>query len=90
MQAVFENEKIRVMLTTKEDIENESHIFKLDIKEFDTPVLNIEYDEGEDAVIRTWIEDDVDNSPKGHIVYKLFSLVEFEVYDIIKFIIKHI
>ena len=38
MQAVFENEKIRVMLTTKEDIQNESHIFKLDIKEFDTPV----------------------------------------------------
>ena len=75
MEAVFENQKIKVTLMEQEDIENKSHIFKIDIKEFDTPILNVEYDESEHAIIRTWIEGDVDSVPKGHIIYKLFSLV---------------
>ncbi len=89
MQAIFENQKIKVILIDQDDLENKSHIFKIEIKEFDTPALNIEYDESEDAIITTWIEDDVDSSPKGHVIYKLFSLIEFEVCEIIKFIIKH-
>jgi hypothetical protein len=89
MQAIFENQKIKVILIDRDDLENKSHIFKIEIKEFDTPVLNIEYDESEDAIITTWIEDDVDSAPKGHVIYKLFSLIEFEVCEIIKFIIKH-
>lgn len=93
MEALFENQKLKVTYlgTCDEDIKNKTHIFTINIKEFDTPPLNVEYDDNDKVIIRTWIEEEEDeNGPKSHVIYKLFSLIEFEVSEIIQFIIRHI
>ncbi len=93
MEALFENQKLKVTYlgTCDEDIKNKTHIFTINIKEFDTPPLNVEYDDNDKVIIRTWIEEEEDeNGPKSHIIYKLFSLIEFEVSEIMQFIIRHI
>ena len=91
MEALFENQKLKVTYlgSCDEDIKNKTHIFTINIKEFDTPPLNVEYDDND--IIRTWIEEEEDeNGPKSHVIYKLFSLIEFEVSEIMQFIIRHI
>ncbi|MBC5997293.1 hypothetical protein EAI30_02990 [Romboutsia ilealis] len=93
MEALFENQKLKVTYlgTCDEDIKNKTHIFTINIKEFDTPPLNVEYDDNDKVIIRTWIEEEEDeNGPKSHVIYKLFSLIEFEVSEIMQFIIRHI
>lgn len=93
MEALFENQKLKVTYlgTCDEDIKNKTHIFTINIKEFDTPPLNVEYDDNDKVIIRTWIEEEEDeNGLKSHVIYKLFSLIEFEVSEIIQFIIRHI
>ena len=93
MEALFENQKLKVTYlgSCDEDIKNKTHIFTINIKEFDTPPLNVEYDDNDKVIIRTWIEEEEDeNGPKSHVIYKLFSLIEFELSEIIQFIIRHI
>lgn len=93
MEALFENQKLKVTYlgTCDEDVKNKTHIFTINIKEFDTPPLNVEYDDNDKVIIRTWIEEEEDeNGPKSHVIYKLFSLIEFEVSEIMQFIIRHI
>lgn len=92
MESLFENQKLKVIYlgVYDDDIRNNTHIFNINIKEFDTPLLNVEYDDNDKVVIRTWIDEEDKNIPKSHIVYKLFSLIEFEVLEIMKFIIMHI
>lgn len=90
MEALFENQKLKVTYFGEcDDVKNKMQIFYIDIKEFDTPTLNLEYDDNDKVVVRTWIEND-ENEPKSHLIYKLFSLIEFEVCEIMQFIIKHI
>ena len=93
MESLFENQKLKVkyLVSCDEDIKNKTHIFTINIKEFDTPPLNVEYDDNDKVIIRTWIEEEEDeNGPKSHVIYKLFSLIEFEVSEIMQFIIRHI
>lgn len=92
-QITFENRKLKINYIEKyiTDTNNRTHIFDVDIKDFDTPILSVEYSENEEVILRTWIRDEKsDNAPKNHVVYKLFSLIEFEVFEIMKFMIKHI
>ncbi|RDY23707.1 hypothetical protein CHF27_007175 [Romboutsia maritimum] len=92
-QITFENRKLKINYIEKyiTDTNNRTYIFDVDIKDFDTPILSVEYSENEEAILRTWIRDEEsDNAPKNHVVYKLFSLIEFEVFEIMKFMIKHI
>ncbi|WP_042276662.1 hypothetical protein [Faecalimicrobium dakarense] len=92
METKFENRKMIIEYIEKNSdiIKDKSYIFKVSIKDFDTPNLNIEYDSSEDTIVRTWIEEDVANIPKSHVVHKIFSLIEYEVVEVIKFMIKHI
>lgn len=93
MKALFENQKLKLnyLKSCDEDTKNKTYIFNIDIKDFDTPILNIEYDDKDKVIIRTWIEyEEDDNIPKNHVVYKLFSLIEFEVCEIMHFMVKHI
>lgn len=93
MKAKFENSKIEIEFVREKinDLGNKSFIFKVDIKDFDTPKLNIEYETKENTIHRTWIEDEEDvNVPKSHVVYKIFTLIEYEVIEIIKFMIEHL
>ena len=92
MEALFENQKLKVTYLgiCDDDTRNNTHTFKINVKEFDTPVLNVEYDDNDKVIIRTWIDEEDENIPKSHIVYKLFSLIEFEVLEIMRFIIIHI
>lgn len=92
MTAVFENSKFKIELTKdkQNNFDNKRYYFKITIKDFDTPDLHIEYDGNEKVVVRTWInEDESENLPKNHVVYKMFSLIEYEVLEIIQFVIKH-
>ncbi|MGL5695020.1 MAG: hypothetical protein ACRCXA_13140 [Peptostreptococcaceae bacterium] len=93
MEALFENNKFKITYygQCENDVDSKTHRFNIYIKDFNAPILNLGYDDNEDVIIRTWIEDkDEDNGPKGHIIYKLFSLIEFEVCEVMKFIIRHI
>lgn len=92
MQAIFENRKLSIEFLSKdeEEVENRRYKFKVDIKDFDTPDVNIEYDGTENVIIRTWIDEDGEvNIPKSHVAYKMFSLIEYEVLEIIQFLVKH-
>ena len=68
---------------------NRSFIFTVDIKDFDTPTLNLVYDLEEDIIVKTYIDEQFENIPKSHVVYKMFSLIEYEVIEIIRFMIDH-
>ena len=93
IQSMFENKKIKVEYIEEyisEDT-NRTYIFRICIKDFDTPTLNIEYDAIEEIISKTYIEnDELVNVPKSHVVYKMFGLIEYEVLEIIRFIIKHL
>ena len=93
MEALYENRKLKVTYCEEcsDDIKNKTYIFNIDIKDFDTPTINVEYDDNDKVILRTWIEnEDEENGPKGHVIYKLFSLIEFEVCKIMQFMIKHV
>jgi len=93
IQSIFENSKMRIEYIEQHisDTTNIIYVFKVDIKDFDTPILNIEYDTIEEIIFKTYIEnDELANIPKSHVAYKMFSLIEYEVIEIIRFIIKHL
>jgi hypothetical protein len=90
---MFENKKIKVEYIEERISENtnRTYVFRICIKDFDTPTLNIEYDAIEEIISKTYIENDEPvNVLKSHVVYKMFSLIEYEVLEIIRFIIKHL
>lgn len=92
MPAIFESQKFRIecIEDNQDNVDNKRYGFRICIKDFDTPDLNIEYDDNEKIVVRTWINEcESENSPKNHVVYKMFSLIEYEALEIIQFLIKH-
>lgn len=70
---LFENEQMIVKY-----IENDSddlHSFSIDIKDFDTPLINIKYDKKKLKIVSKYIDiDDDRNEPKNHVAYKLIDL----------------
>jgi hypothetical protein len=93
IQSIFENRKMRIEYIEQHisDTNNITYVFKVGIKDFDTPILNIEYNTIEDIISKIYIEnDELANIPKSHVVYKMFNLIEYEVLEIIRFIIKHL
>lgn len=88
---LFENSKLKIKYI-EECIDNDANrtlIFAIDIKDFDTPILNIVYGVKEDIIVKTYIDEQFENVPKSHVVYKMFSLIEYEVIEIIRFMIEH-
>lgn len=92
MPVIFESSKFKIecIEENQENIDNKRYTFTIEVKGFDTPKLHTEYDDNEKVVIRTWIEEEEsENLPKNHVAYKMFSLIEYEVLEIIHFLIKH-
>ena len=88
---LFENTKLKIKYI-EEFIDNDVNrnlVFAIDIKDFDTPTLNIVYAVQEDTIVKTYIDEQFENVPKSHVVYKMFSLIEYEVIEIIRFMIEH-
>lgn len=88
---LFENSKLKIKYI-EECIDNDVNrilVFAIDIKDFDTPTLNIVYGVKEDMIVKTYIDEQFENVPKSHVVYKMFSLIEYEVIEIIRFMIEH-
>lgn len=88
---LFENSKLKIKYI-EEFIDNDVNrnlVFAIDIKDFDTPILNIVYGVKEDMIVKTYIDEQFENVPKSHVVYKMFSLIEYEVIEIIRFMIEH-
>ena len=89
---LFENRKIKIKYIEEyiDDYSNRSFLFTIDIKDFDTPILNVVYDVKESIISKTYLDKQFENIPKSHIVYKMFSLIEYEIIEIIRFMINHI
>ncbi len=88
---LFENGKLKIEYI-EECIDNDANrslLFAVNIKDFDAPTLNLVYDMEEEIIAKTYIEEQFENIPKSHVVYKMFSLIEYEVIEIIKFMIIH-
>ena len=63
---------------------------EFDIKDFDTPLINIKYDKKKLKIVSKYINIyDNKNEPKNHVAYKLIDLCKFELYEIFDFLIKH-
>ena len=88
---LFENGKFKIEYIEEciDNDANRSFIFTVDIQDFDTPTLNLVYDLEEDIIIKTYIDEQFENITKSHVVYKMFSLIEYEVIEIIRFMIDH-
>ena len=88
---LFENGKLKIEYIEEciDDKANRSFVFSVGIKDFDTPTLNLVYDMKEDIIVKTYIDEQFENIPKSHVVYKMFSLIEYEVTEIIRFMIEH-
>ncbi|WP_455539908.1 hypothetical protein [Terrisporobacter sp.] len=64
--------------------------FSVDIKDFDTPNVNLKFDYREGKIVTMWIDrDDDQNDPKNHVVYKLIDLCKYDLCSILKFMIEH-
>lgn len=88
---LFENSKLKIEYI-EECIDNDvnrNFIFTVNIKDFDTPLLNLVYNLEEDIIVKTYIDEQFENISKSNVVYKMFSLIEYEVIEIIKFMINH-
>lgn len=88
---LFENRKLKIEYIEEciDDDANRSFLFNVDIKDFDTPILNLVYDLEENIISKSYIDEQFENIPKSHVVYKMFSLIEYEVIEIIRFMIDH-
>jgi len=88
---LFENGKLKIEYIEEciDNDANRSFVFTVNIKDFDTPTLNLVYDVKEDIIVKTYIDEQFENIPKSHVVYKMFSLIEYEVIEIIRFMITH-
>lgn len=89
---IFENNKLKIEYVEECIYENSNigFVFSIDIKDFDTPTVNVVYDIEENIISKTYIEEKFENIPKSHVAYKMFTLIEYEVIDIIQFMIRHI
>ena len=74
---LFENGKFKIeyIEECKDNHANRSFIFTVDINDFD--------------IVISYIDEQFENIPKSHVVYKMFSLIEYEVIEIIRFMIDH-
>ncbi len=85
---LFENNQLIVRY--KLDDTDELHSFCVDIKDFDTPTINMKYNHKKEKIVSMYIDLDEDrNEPKNHVAYKLIDLCKSELYEIFDFMIKH-
>ena len=64
--------------------------FSVEIKDFDTPNINLKFDYDKGKIVTMWIDIYEDeNEPKNHVVYKLFDLCKYNISTILKFMIEH-
>ena len=93
MKESFDDQETENRKSTSSDIADntiESNSFSIDIKDFDTPLINIKYDKKKLKIVSKYIDiDDDRNEPKNHVAYKLIDLCKFELYEIFDFLIKH-
>lgn len=89
---IFINERLLVKHVGDENDEyNNIYNFSVDIKDFDTPFVNVKYDNSRSKIVSMWVDtEEDDNEPKNHVAYKLLQLSKVELKEIIKFMITHL
>lgn len=86
---LFENKKLIIKYIENKQ-NDEIYDFTVDIKDFDTPNINIKYDYDKQKIVSTWIDIEEDqNDPKNHVAYKLLDLCKNDLCNILKFMIEH-
>ncbi|WP_286317157.1 hypothetical protein [Romboutsia ilealis] len=88
---LFENSKLKIEYIEEciDNNVNKSFVFAVNIKDFDTPLLNLVYDLEKDIIVKTYVDEQFENMSKINVVYKMFNLIKYEVIEIIKFMVNH-
>ncbi|MEG0855174.1 MAG: hypothetical protein RSG52_01720 [Terrisporobacter sp.] len=88
---IFINKRFVVKYVEEENkMEDYIYNFSVDIKDFDTPFVNIKYDSNKNKIVSMWLNTEVDdNGPKNHVAMKLLEFGKYEVCEIIKFMVSH-
>ena len=83
---LFENVKFKIEYIEEciDNDANRSFIFTVDIKDFDTPTLNLVYDLEEDIIVKTYIDEQFENisgglSSNAKDVLNIISVMEIPV-----------
>ena len=86
---LFENKQL-IIKYIENDNKDGYYDFSVEIKDFDTPNINLKFDYDKGKIVTMWIDIYEDeNEPKNHVVYKLFDLCKYDISTILKFMIEH-
>ena len=86
---LFENKQL-IIKYIENDNKDGYYDFSVEIKDFDTPNINLKFDYDKGKIVTMWIDIYEDeNEPKNHVVYKLFDLCRYNISTILKFMIEH-
>ena len=74
---LFENKQL-IIKYIENDNKDGYYDFSVEIKDFDTPNINLKFDYDKGKIVTMWIDIYEDeNEPKNHVVYKLFDLCKY-------------
>lgn len=86
---LFENSQL-IIRYIEDSKHEELYDFSVDIKEFDTPNINLRFDYENEKIVSVWIDtEEDDNEPKNHVAYKLINLCRHDLSIKLKFMIEH-
>ena len=86
---LFENKQL-IIKYIENDNKDGYYDFSVEIKDFDTPNINLKFDYDKGKIVTMWIDIYEDeNEPNNHVVYKLFDLCKYNISTILKFMIEH-
>lgn len=86
---LFENKQL-IIKYIENNQKDKLYDFSVDIKDFDTPNINLKFDYEKQKIVSTWIDvEEDDNEPKNHVAYKLIDLCKHDLCIKLKFMIEH-
>lgn len=86
---LFENKNL-IIKYIENSKDNKLYDFSVEIKDFDTPNVNLRFDYENQKIVLTWIDtDEDDNEPKNHVAHKLIDLCKHDLCIKLKFMIDH-
>lgn len=86
---LFENKQL-IIKYIENNQKDKLYDFSVDIKDFDTPNINLKFDYEKQKIVSTWIDvEEGDNEPKNHVAYKLIDLCKHDLCIKLKFMIEH-
>ena len=86
---LFENKQL-IIKYIENNKKDKLYDFCIDIKDFDTPNINVKFDYKNQKIVSVWIDlEENYNEPKNHVAYKLIDLCKHDLCIKLKFMIDH-